>query len=99
MRVRFLCRRHVVICWPANRCLVVGRLSVSLAAQAPVSALDGLVTDTSRAARGLLCIHERVRLVGGTVDVVTQPTQGTTIRAWIPIQHDGVMNVSRESEL
>jgi signal transduction histidine kinase len=51
---------------------------------------DGRGFDVANAARpsgglGLLSIHERVRLAGGTVSIVSGLHQGTTVRVRIPI--------------
>jgi PAS domain S-box-containing protein len=39
----------------------------------------------SQVGLGLISIHERVRLAGGTVDIVSEPHRGTTVRVRIPI--------------
>ena len=43
-----------------------------------------------RRAWGLLGIQERITLVGGGCEIVSQPGKGTTVRAWAPI--DEVVN-------
>ena len=35
---------------------------------------------------GLVSMHERVRLVNGTLDIESAPGRGTTIVAWVPVQ-------------
>jgi PAS domain S-box-containing protein len=52
---------------------------------------DGNGFDLTQANRhryglGLLSIHERVRLAGGTVSIVTAPNQGTTVQVRIPVE-------------
>ena len=50
----------------------------------------GLATSEERASGsfGLVGMHERARLLGGTVGVESQPARGTTIRASIPLSGD-----------
>ena len=43
-----------------------------------------LAGEDGRAAWGLLGIHERASLVGGTADLISQPGEGTTVRVSIP---------------
>ncbi|RIK20349.1 MAG: sensor histidine kinase, partial [Anaerolineae bacterium] len=54
---------------------------------------QALAGDRGRAAWGLLGIHERASLVGGTADIVSVPGEGTTVRVSIPQpfkeEHDG----------
>jgi PAS domain S-box-containing protein len=37
---------------------------------------------------GILSMHERVRLVNGTLDIESAPGRGTTVVAWIPVHAD-----------
>lgn len=46
-----------------------------------------------RRAWGLLGIQERVALVGGTLEIESQPGAGTTIRVDIPLIYEGVSDV------
>ncbi len=36
---------------------------------------------------GLMGIQERTQLLGGRLELVSQPGQGTTVRVWLPIAH------------
>ncbi|MET0214671.1 MAG: sensor histidine kinase, partial [Vicinamibacterales bacterium] len=61
---------------------------------------DGKGFDPKRARRGgrglgLLSINERVRLAGGTVDVLTEPLKGTTITVRIPLEQ-GKTGIGRD---
>jgi signal transduction histidine kinase len=44
-----------------------------------------------RPSLGLASMRERVRLVGGVLDIDSAPGQGTTIIAWVPLQQEMVM--------
>jgi signal transduction histidine kinase len=44
----------------------------------------GEAGDARRASLGLVSMRERVRLVGGKLDIVSRPNQGTTVLAWVP---------------
>jgi len=35
---------------------------------------------------GLVGIHERMELVGGTLGLASGPGQGTTLTAWVPLR-------------
>jgi signal transduction histidine kinase len=37
---------------------------------------------------GLLALHERIRILGGTLDIVSQPGRGTRISFQFPIQKE-----------
>ncbi len=39
-----------------------------------------------RASLGLVSMRERVRLVGGKLDIVSRPNQGTSVVAWVPMR-------------
>jgi signal transduction histidine kinase len=45
---------------------------------------ERLLSATQRRRLGLLCMRERVEMVGGTFSIETKPGQGTTIRAEVP---------------
>jgi signal transduction histidine kinase len=45
---------------------------------------ERVLSATSRRRLGLLCMRERVEMVGGTFSIDSKPAQGTTIRAEIP---------------
>ncbi len=60
---------------------------------------DGKGFDPGRVKRGggglgLLSINERLRVAGGTVDVVTEPSKGTTITVRIPLEMNRAVAVS-----
>ena len=38
------------------------------------------------ASLGLVSMRERVRLVGGKLDIVSRPDHGTTVFAWVPLR-------------
>jgi signal transduction histidine kinase len=38
---------------------------------------------------GLVSMHERMELVGGTLRLTSEPGQGTTITAWAPLPPSG----------
>lgn len=40
----------------------------------------------ARSSLGLISMRERVRLVGGKLDIVSRPSQGTSIVAWVPLR-------------
>ena len=40
----------------------------------------------ARASLGLVSMRERVRLVGGKLDIVGRPNHGTSVVAWVPMQ-------------
>lgn len=40
----------------------------------------------ARASLGLLSMRERVRLVGGEIDIVSRPEHGTSVVAWVPLR-------------
>ncbi len=42
-----------------------------------------------RTALGLRGMHERMEMLGGTLEVVSQPGQGTTVRAVVPLSRKG----------
>lgn len=42
--------------------------------------------DEARASLGLVSMRERVRLVGGEIDIVTRPEHGTSVVAWVPLR-------------
>ena len=46
---------------------------------------DGIGFDTAPAGMGIIGMRERVRLVGGTVKIISQPSHGTTIVFSIPL--------------
>ena len=48
---------------------------------------DGFAPDDAGGGFGLLGIRERVALVSGSVEVLTEPGSGTTVAATIPSQH------------
>lgn len=45
-------------------------------------------TGSAPAGLGLVSMNERLRLVGGTLDVRSSPRAGTTVRAWAPVTGD-----------
>jgi signal transduction histidine kinase len=42
------------------------------------------VADRTRSSLGLVSMRERVRLVGGTLDIESAPGRGTSVLAWVP---------------
>jgi len=46
---------------------------------------DRRKTDSSPGGLGLVSMNERLRLVGGSLDVTSGPRAGTTVRAWAPV--------------
>jgi len=40
----------------------------------------------ARASLGLVSMRERVRLVGGKLDIIGRPDHGTSVVAWVPMQ-------------
>lgn len=42
--------------------------------------------DRARASLGLVSMRERVRLVGGELDIVSRPDHGTSVVAWVPLR-------------
>ena len=46
---------------------------------------DRRKTDSSPSGLGLVSMNERLRLVGGALDVTSGPRRGTTVRAWAPV--------------
>ena len=43
---------------------------------------------TQRAGDGLIGMRDRIGAVGGTLDIVSSPGQGTTVRGTIPVDRD-----------
>jgi len=67
--------------------LVFGESGVELSIQDDGRGFDvarALAGEDGRAAWGLLGIHERASLVGGTAELISAPDQGTTVRISIP---------------
>ncbi len=42
--------------------------------------------ERARASLGLVSMRERVRLVGGELDIVSRPDHGTSVVAWVPLR-------------
>jgi signal transduction histidine kinase len=47
---------------------------------------DGFDTDSATAGRGLRGMRERIQLLGGEIDVISSPGDGTKITACVPLQ-------------
>ena len=55
----------------------------------PCTTTAGALSDSGadgRASLGLVSMRERVRLVGGKLDIVSRPDHGTSVVAWVPMQ-------------
>jgi signal transduction histidine kinase len=48
---------------------------------------DAAEQKLSRGGLGLISIHERVRLAGGTVDISSSPGRGTKVKVAVPFDH------------
>lgn len=59
---------------------------------------DGRGTDAFEAGNGLKGMSERLKALGGTLDVTTSPGKGFSLRAWLPLEMDELDRQIEENE-
>ncbi len=88
----------------------VSRHARAKSAKISLRLLDGglqlAVTDTGkgfdprqprqRPSLGLASMRERVRLAGGELDIESEPGQGTTVLAWVPLHEESAPSISTQ---